>query len=32
MSGTLEKKLGFEIISKQEDGKPRRYFIERGAK
>lgn len=32
MSGTLKKKLGLEIVSKREDGKPLRYFIARGAK
>lgn len=30
MSGTLKKKLGFEVTSKAEEGKPRRYFIVRG--
>lgn len=32
MSGNLKKKLGLEIASKREDGKPRKYFIVRGAK
>ncbi len=32
MSGTLKKKLGFEVTSKREEGKSRRYFIVRGAK
>jgi Protein of unknown function (DUF3489) len=32
MSGTLKRKLGLEIASKREDGKPRKYFIVRGAK
>lgn len=32
MSGTLKKKLGFEVTSKRGEGRPRRYFIERGAK
>ena len=32
ISGTLKKKQGIHIISKQEADKPRRYFIERGAK
>jgi hypothetical protein len=31
MSGTLKKKLGFEVKSKVEVGKPRRYLITRGA-
>jgi Protein of unknown function (DUF3489) len=31
MSGTLKKKLGLEVKSKVEDGKPRRYFITRHA-
>jgi hypothetical protein len=31
ISGTLKKKLGLEVTSKVEDGKPRRYFILRGA-
>jgi hypothetical protein len=31
VSGTLKKKLGFEIKSKFEGGKSRRYFITRGA-
>ena len=30
MSGTLKKKQGFQINSSQEDGKPRRYFIDGG--
>ena len=32
MSGTLKKKLGFEVTSKRESDRPRRYFITRGAK
>ena len=32
MSGTLKKKLGFEVASRREGGKPRKYFIVRGAK
>jgi Protein of unknown function (DUF3489) len=32
MSGGLKKKLGLEVMSKREDGKPRKYFIARGAK
>ena len=31
MSGTLKKKQGIEIRSAQEEGKPRRYFIDRAA-
>ena len=30
MSGTLKKKQGIQISSSQEDGKPRRYFIDGG--
>lgn len=30
MSGTLMKKQGIQINSSQEDGKPRRYFIDGG--
>lgn len=30
MSGTLKKKQGIQINSGQEDGKPRRYFIDGG--
>ena len=30
MSGTLKKKQGIQIISNQEDGKPRRYFMDGG--
>lgn len=30
MSGNLKKKLGLEVTSKAEDGKPRRHFITRG--
>lgn len=30
MSGTLKKKQGIQITSSQEDGKPRRYFIDGG--
>ena len=30
MSGMLKKKQGIQVNSSQEDGKPRRYFIERG--
>ena len=30
MSGTLKKKQGILISSSQDDGKPRRYFIEGG--
>ena len=30
MSGTLKKKQGIQINSNQEDGKPRRYFIDGG--
>lgn len=30
MSGTLKKKLGLEVMSKAEEGKPRRYFMSRG--
>ena len=30
MSGTLKKKQGILINSNQEDGKPRRYFIDGG--
>lgn len=32
MSSGLKKKLGLEVMSKREDGKPRKYFIARGAK
>jgi Protein of unknown function (DUF3489) len=32
ISGTLKRKLGLEIVSKREDGKPRKYSIARGAK
>jgi predicted ArsR family transcriptional regulator len=32
MSGTLKKKQRLEVTSKREDGKPRKYFIARGAK
>lgn len=31
MSGTLKKKQGIEVRSTQEEGKPRRYFIDRAA-
>lgn len=30
VSGTLKKKLGLEVTSKVEEGKPRRCFIARG--
>ena len=30
MSGTLKKKKGIQINSSQDDGKPRRYFIDGG--
>jgi hypothetical protein len=30
MSGTLKKKQGIQISGSQEDGKPRRYFIDGG--
>jgi hypothetical protein len=30
MSGTLKKKQGIQITSSQEDGRPRRYFIDGG--
>lgn len=29
MSGTLKKKQGVEVRSTHEEGKPRRYFIDR---
>ena len=32
ISGTLKRKLGLEIVCKHEGGKPRKYFIARGAK
>jgi hypothetical protein len=32
MSSTLKKKQGLEVASKREGGKPRKYFIARGAK
>ena len=32
MSGALKKKPGFEVTTKREDGKQRKYFIARGAK
>jgi predicted ArsR family transcriptional regulator len=32
MWGALKKKQGLEVTSKREDGKPRKYFIVRGAK
>ena len=31
MSGTLKKKQGIEVRSTREEGKPRRYFIDRAA-
>lgn len=31
MSGTLKKKHGIEVWSTSEEGKPRRYFIDRAA-
>jgi hypothetical protein len=31
MSGTLKKKQGIEVRSTSEEGKPRRYFIDRAA-
>jgi len=31
MSGTLKKKQCIEVRSTHEDGKPRRYFIDRAA-
>jgi hypothetical protein len=31
MSGTLKKKQGVEVRSTHEEGKPRRYFINRAA-
>lgn len=30
MSGTLKKRQGVVVRSGQEEGKPRRYFIDRG--
>ena len=30
LSGTLKKKLGYQIKSEQEDGRHRRYFISGG--
>jgi Protein of unknown function (DUF3489) len=32
ISGTLKKKLGLHVASRREEGKPRKYFIARGAK
>lgn len=32
ISGTLKRKLGLEIVSKRDDGKPRKYSIARGPK
>jgi hypothetical protein len=32
ISGTFKTKLGLEIVSKREGGKPRKYFIARGTK
>lgn len=31
ISGTLKKKQGIEVRSTSEEGKPRRYFIDRAA-
>jgi predicted ArsR family transcriptional regulator len=31
MSGALKRRHGFVVTSKVEDGKPRRYFLARGA-